>query len=474
MNADNIMKKIAGYIPSVKQPLYRLDLSTKLKWTGIILLLYIFLSFVPVWGIKPPPQASYLLTIQYLLGSKFGSLMTLGIGPIVTAGIILQLLVGSKIIGWDTTKVEDRKKFQTWEKILAVFFCFFEAAAYVTTGALPASGGLTLLVIIEIALGGILVILMDEVVSKWGIGSGVSLFIVAGIATQIVIALISPIPVGCSLYTLSACMPSASNPPVGRIWQFLINLYSNNMTNALIALLPILSTAFIFLLIVYAQSITVDIPLAFSALRGFGRTWSLNFFYTSNIPVILMAALLANFQMMARVGLQPVGNHLCGPLGCFDQNGTPISGFAYFISAPYTLLENLIGGVVQSSEILRAIVYFLIMSLGATLFSIFWVNTSGMDPTSVAEQISAIGMQIPGYRRDPRVIESVLKRYIPPLAVMGGFAVGALAAIADFTHCLVSGTGILLSVTIVYNYYQLLKQENLEEAPSWLRKALGE
>ena len=474
MNSDKLMKTLAKYIPMIKPPLYRLSLKEKLKWTGIILFIYIFLSFIPVWGVKPPSQTSYFMTIQYLLGSRFGSLMTLGIGPIVTAGIILQLLVGSKIIDWDTTKQEDRKKFQTWEKILAVFFVFIEATAYVVAGALPTIHGLAPLVILQIAMGGLLVLLMDEIVSKWGLGSGISLFIVAGIATQIIIRLFSPFPIGCSIHSLSACIPSATNPPAGRVWEFLIELYSNNTSNAVLALIPILSTVLVFFLIVYAQSIRVDIPLAFAALRGFGRTWSLNFFYTSNIPVILMTALLANFQMMARTGLHPVGNYMCGPLGCFDQRGTPISGFAYYVSAPYTLIEDAISGSLTMSEVLRAIVYFVIMSLGAVLFSVFWVNTSGMDPKSVAEQISAIGMQIPGYRRDPRIIEKVLAKYINPLAVMGGFAVGALAAIADFTHCVVSGTGILLTVMIIYNYYQLLRQENLEEAPRWLRKILGE
>jgi len=97
-----------------------------------------------------------------------------------------------------------------------------------------------------------------------------------------------------------------------------------------------------------------------------------------------------------------------------------------------------------------------------------------MDAKSVAGQIESIGMQIPGYRRDPRTIESVLSRYIPQLAVLGGITIGLLAAFADFTGALGTGTGILLTVSIIYNYYEELQQQNLQEAHPLVRKFLGE
>jgi len=474
MNLSSLAEKIAKYIPSVSPPLYRIGFREKLKWTGIILILYIFLSYVPVFGLRLTPQAQYLLTIQHLLGARFGSLLTLGIGPIVTAGIILQLLVGSKVINLDTTKPEGRKKFQTWEKVLAVIFTFIEASAYVLFGPFTTVTILLPLVILQIALGGILVILMDDVVSKWGIGSGISLFIVAGIASQVFIRIFSPFPTGCSILNLSACIPSFSNMPVGLFWQMLLNFYNNNPTNALYAFLPILSTIIIFLIVVYVQSISVDIPLAFSMFRGFGRIWSLKLLYTSNIPVILMWALLANLQFISHLGIQQVeANKFCGPLGCFDSNGNAISGFAYFISPPRGLVADIVEGRINRLEILRAFTYFLLMVVGSTLFSIIWVEVSGMDAKSIAEQLESIGMHIPGYRRDPRVIESVLSKYIPPLAALGGMVVGALAALADWLGAIGSGTGILLSVMIVYNYYELIRNENLEDAPLFVKKLFG-
>jgi preprotein translocase subunit SecY len=97
-----------------------------------------------------------------------------------------------------------------------------------------------------------------------------------------------------------------------------------------------------------------------------------------------------------------------------------------------------------------------------------------MDSASVAEQIDSVGMQIPGYRRDKSVIKSVLDRYIPALAVVGGFCIGVLAAFADFTGAIGTGTGMLLTVMIAYNYYEELRSQRLEEAHPLIRGVFGE
>jgi len=472
MKLSEFGEKFARYIPSINPPLYRLSFREKLKWTSIILILYIFLSYVPVIGLQLTPEAQFFVTIQHLLGARFGSLLTLGIGPIVTAAIIMQLLVGSKIINLDTSKPEGRKKLRAWEKTLAVIFCVVEAIAYVMFGPLTATQALLPLVIFQIALGGFLVILMDDVIAKWGLGSGISLFIVAGISTQIFVGILSPFPPTCSFANLALCIPSPTNLPAGQFWQMLINFYANNPVNAILALIPIISTIIVFIVVVFIQGISVDVPLAFSAFRGFGRSWSLKLLYTSNIPVIFAWAFLANLQMLSRVGATTVGAYTCGPLGCFDANGNAISGFAYYVSPPINIASMLIEGV-NINEILRILTHTSIMVTLATVFSVIWVKTSGMDAKSIAEKLSAIGFQIPGYRRDPRVIEAVLNKYIPPLSVLSGLIVGFLAVIGNLLGAIGGGTGLLLTVMIIYNYYELIRNEDLEGAPELVRKLFG-
>jgi preprotein translocase subunit SecY len=458
--------KIEKFLPAVEKPVLKQTLNKRFTWTGIALALYLLLTHITVFGISSTSELSQQLRfLELVLGSKIGSIMTLGIGPIVTAGILLQLLVGSKIINLDTKTPEGRRKFQTWDKALAIAFCFLEGFAYVIGGILPVpkSIAIQLAVTLQLALGGIIVILLDEIVQKWGFGSGVSLFIVAGVATQIMQNLFSP------FYNPSAF---STGPFVGIIWNFFYFIFSSNTTSAIISILPLISTIIIFLIVVYIQSITISIPLTFTLLRGFGRNWALNLVYTSNIPVILVGALIANFQLLGRIGIDPATN--CGLLGCFDSNNRPISGLVYYLSTP----GNILIGFFQENfftinEIIRIITYVLFFSIGSIIFAKFWVSTSGMDAKSVAEQIESIGMQIPGYRKHPQVIESVLNKYIPQLTVIGGFIVGFLAALADLTGALGTGTGILLSVMIIYNMYQQLERENLEEAHPLIRKFVG-
>jgi len=460
--------KVVKYIPSVEKPTYKQTFNTRLKWTGIALLMYFILSAITVFGLDKAASFEQFRFFEIVLGSKFGSLMTLGIGPIVTAGIILQLLVGSKLIDWDTTKPEEREKFNMWNKFFAVALCFLEAAAFVLAGALPVAGGLGIkvIVILQLAAGAIIVILLDEIVQKWGFGSGISLFIAAGVGSQILIRVLSPFSVACVPGNILSCAPNVANPPTGILWRFIIEIFSANSYQALITILPLISTAIVFILVVYVQNVRIEIPLSFAALRGFGRSWSLKMLYTSNIPVILTAALVANMQLMANIAATPNEAGLsCGLLGCFDlETKQPISGVIYYLTAPRNLLGDIVSMTVTASEIIRAGTYTLFMCIFAMIFSVFWVSTSGMDAASVAEQIEGIGMQIPGYRRDKRIMESVLNRYIPALAVIGGLLVGLFAALADFTGALGTGTGMLLTVMIVYNYYEELSSQRLEEA----------
>ncbi len=500
-------------LPAVASPIQKLTFKAKLKWTGIILIIYYILSQITAYGVDMS-RLQTLALFELLLGARFGSIMSLGIGPIVTASIILQLVVGSKLINWDLRSEQGKIMFQGTQKLFGIALSFVEAAVFVLMGAIPAQAPeLAAVVIVQFALGGILVIFMDELISKWGIGSGISLFIVAGVSSQIIAGALNPFATNCP-GGARICLPSASNPPIGRLPLSVFFIGIGDPLQAFLAIMPLIATVVVFFLVVYVNAIKVEIPLAFGSIRGFGRRWPLKFLYTSNIPVILVAALAANGLLFARSAAQ-AGNPW---FGTFDSQGNPAGGLAYLFTAPqsdalavlmtivglFALLGSLLAtrtnkkpwkitalfgllGVlvwfgmgtasgitsllaVPLSEGMRAVTYALFLIIGSVIFSYFWVATSGMDPRAVAEQIEGTGMQIPGYRSDVRVMEQVLTRYIPPLAIMGGAAVGFLAAFADFTGALGTGTGILLSAMIVYQLYEQLAMEHLQDMHPAMRK----
>lgn len=447
-------------LPGVQKPDKRLNFKQKLKWTGMILLLFFTMGQIIIWGVDLS-AVQHFLFLETVLGSTMGSLVTLGIGPIVTASIILQLLTGSGILKWDTSTHEGKMRFMGTQKILALFFCFFEAIAFVMFGAIPPAGGpvIALALILQLAAGGVLIMLMDEVVSKWGIGSGVSLFIAAGVSKTIIIRSLSFIGEG---------------GPAGAIPSAIMSIMAGRPDGALISIIPVIFTIVVFLFVAYAQSMRVEIPLTMGRIRGFGYRHPLKFIYASNIPVILTSALLANMEIFARM----LSNKGFSIFGIFNAEGQVTGGFLYFISPPRSnTLSNLavstISGVSIPPAALTWITYSLFMIVGSIIFSVFWVSTAGMDSKSVAKQLHNMGLGIPGFRRDIRIIETILDRYILALAVMGGATVGILASFADFTGAFGSGTGILLTVMIIFNLYEQISQQHLEDMNPAVRKFLG-
>ena len=291
-------------IPEVRKPTERkLSFKQKLNWTLLIIVAFFSLSSVPLYGLGANALGQFE-QFSILLGATFGSILSLGIGPIVTASIVLQLLVGSGILKINNTTPEGRAQFQGLQKVLTLFFVLFESLIYIFMGGLSPSQELLgtsvyfplqLFLVLQLILGGYLVVLMDEVVSKWGFGSGVSLFIVAGVSSSVFIRAFSP------LTSAGTFALGSGQGAVGQVWVFFASLIGRNPVGAGLALSAILSTLVIFLVSVYAQSMKVEIPLSFGRVRGHGIRWPLKFLYTSNIPVILTAALIANLQLWARL-----------------------------------------------------------------------------------------------------------------------------------------------------------------------------
>jgi preprotein translocase subunit SecY len=437
-------QSLLSILPEVKGPLQKkLSFKEKLKWTLIILVIFFVLGLIPLIGLGNNALSQFEF-LSIVLAASFGSLISLGIGPIVTASIVLQLLNGSGIINFDTTTHEGKKRFQGTQKLLAMFFIIFEAFIFVFLGGLsPVLGFSPLLLVLQLIVGGFLIMLMDEVVSKWGFGSGLSLFIAAGVSQQIFVQ------------TFSWTIPEGSVYTVGAFWRFLQALFTDpNFVVAGGALFSILATLFVFGLAVYAQSMKVEIPLSFGRIRGHGIRWPLNFLYTSNIPVILVAALMANIQLGAQF---------------FAGGNTTIT---QLFLAP-NMLEALITSSITFGMLMRALFYTVFMMLGAAVFSAFWVTSAGMDSKSQAKQMLASGLQVPGFRRDKRILERMLDRYIWPLAITGGLAVGLLAAFADLSGALSRGTGILLTVMIIYKLYEEVAQQHMMDMNPMMRKFMG-
>jgi preprotein translocase subunit SecY len=494
------------------------------------LLLYFILSNIPLFGLSKASIDIFSAYRAFFAGS-FGTLMLLGIGPIVTASIVLQLLVGSQIIKLNLSDPRDQAIYQGTQKALVFIMVVVEALPQVLGGyllpdadlasALGLSMGIiSLLIFIQVFIGGSLIVYMDEVVSKWGVGSGVGLFIVAGISQQLVTGVINPALGDAGL-------------PVGIIPKW-IDIFSKGLisfdtiftaeglrfimiTGGILALI---STIMIILLVVLVESTRVEIPLAHSRVRGARGRFPVKLVYASVLPMILVRAIQANIEMMGALlagrigtvttasvtgqGVTTVYTGYSSLLGNFisearfdaitgaamsGSSPQPVSGLMYYLSpiyGPSDWIPSMVaqtGGMVElgfspiagHQILLHVLADSAFLIIGGVLFAIFWIETTGMGPKSVAAKIHNSGLQVPGYRRNPASIEKLMERYIPKVTVIGGVIIGILTVVASLLGTLggAGGTGLLLAVSIVYRLYEQIASEQIQEMYPMMQKFFG-
>ncbi|MFC5972590.1 preprotein translocase subunit SecY [Halomarina salina] len=476
-------------MPTVARPEGHVPFKRKLTWTGGVLVLYFFLTNVLLFGLQGQGSDAFGQFRTILAGGQ-GSILQLGIGPIVTASIVLQLLGGADLLGLDTNDPRDQALYQGLQKLLVVVMIFLTGIPLVFLGGfLPASPQLaqqfgvsqfviSCLIFAQIAVGGILILFMDEVISKWGVGSGVGLFIVAGVSQALVGGFFGWSGLTNRTGFLEAwyniLTGSATTPPLFSMegLQFLIGSGGGQ-------LLALFTTLLIFGIVVYAESVRVEIPLSHAKVRGARGRFPVKLIYASVLPMILVRALQANIQFLGRILYSQMGEGMPNWLGVYAQsNGqlTPTGGLFYYF-APIYSPQGWVNAIQTNTVdiLIRISVDLTFMVIGGAIFAVFWVETSGMGPDATAKQIQNSGMQIPGFRKSPKVMEKVLERYIPQVTVIGGALVGLLAVAANMLGTIgaVSGTGLLLTVSITYKLYEEIAEEQLMEMHPMMRQVFG-
>ncbi len=267
------------------------------------------MSNIPLYGIEQTGSVDYFYWMRVILASQRGRLTEFGIGPIVTAGLVMQLLVGSKIINVDMTDPVERGLFSGVQKVMAVLLTIAQAIAYLLGNAFgenlePVA---QIMIFVQLLFATMILMLMDEMIQKgWGLGSGVSLFIGANVAGQIVYNAFSFFP------DPNATEGSAAS---GAIIAFFQSIFSGgekiSMFNVFFResnqpdMLGVITTIVIFLIVVWFESMRIEIPLSYKGYSGFKGKYPMKLMYVSNIPVILSQALYTNVLFFAQLMAGP-------------------------------------------------------------------------------------------------------------------------------------------------------------------------
>jgi len=390
--------------------------------------------------------------------------MELGISPIVTSGLVMQLLAGSRIIEVNYNVKEDRALFNGAQKLIGILITIGEAIAYVVSGMYGDLGtlgaGNAILIITQLFVAGLIVLTLDELLQKgYGLGSGISLFIATNICETIIWKAFSPTTLNTgrgtefegAVIALFHLMITRSD----KLRAFKEALYRQNLPN----LTNLLATVLIFVIVIYFQGWRVDLPVKYQKYRGQAGTYPIKLFYTSNMPIILQTALVSNLYFVSQLlyNRAPT-NILVRLLGKWqDTEGggptIPVGGIAYYISPPTSFAEIIY-------DPFHAVFYLVFILTACALFSKTWIEVSGASARDVAKQLRDNQMVMKGHR-DSALIH-VLNRYIPTAAAFGGMCIGALSVIADFMGAIGTGTGILLSVTIIFQFYEAFVKEQQE------------
>jgi len=462
-----VVKKVSAYIPQVEKPKKKIGLSEKFIWCGIALFAYLVMGQIPLFGVTDSPKFDFLAFARVIFAAQQGTLLELGIGPIVTAGLLMQLLKGSELIKLNFKDPDDRSLFTSATKIVTIIVIVAEGSLYGVSvyGHLLASPSLIPILVAQLVGSSLVVMYLDETIQKgWGLGSGISLFIMAGVAQGIMWSVFSPIP--------------AQDGPVGVVPFIIDSAIHGDLSNALFrsgqlpSIFGLIVTSLVLLALVYVQGIHVDIPIVSTKYRGFTAVYPIKLLYTSNIPVILASALLANAIFIGQMlwanynpeNANPFFNYIFQ----FDPQSSqsPTGGILYYITAPRTFEHAL-------QDPIRTFVYIIFWTGIVTVFGRLWVELGGLSPKSAAKNLLDADVQVPGFRRTQSSVQTLLNKYIPAVTIAGGILIGLLAAVSNVLSVFGTGIGILLMVDILVNYYNLLIREQVDVHMPKLAALLG-
>ena len=458
-------------IPMVERPKRHVPLETRLLLTFAILILYFAMGNIPLFGLSPEAIDLFGRWRALFAGQRF-SLSAVGIMPIINASLILQILAGPKIMKLDLTNPEDQAFYLNMQKLLVLCFVLFTSFTYVRGFYMPnqdiasqlgvSPRFISCLLFLQVFFGGMLIYYMEEVVSKWGICSGVGLFIVANISHQIITGLISLIhdAGGWAVGVIPGWIEIAKQvEPYEMSEAGMVFLFEHHF-------IALITTIALFFLVVYlvCARIEIRIPGYLKRRASRGRVKFpiklAHFSYAIVVPLVFF-----NLGMALQAGIQALGrvlySHGTTILGVYDETGTAVSGLMYYLSPIYGLMDwfpPLMSVPHAGWQIaVRAVANLTIVVIGAMIIALLWLKLSpGLETRDIRAMVRDSGLPIYGHSRGLKVIKRAVERYTIKIAMMGCGLLSALLVIANMFGTLgaVSVLYLTVAVIVIYGIYE--------------------
>lgn len=449
----------------VKSPARTVTFHERFIWTTLAILIYLVSSQVPLFGIISNDSADPLQWMRVMMASNRGTLMDLGISPVVTSSMIMQFLTISEIIKVDWAIKEDKELHNAMQRLISLIMTVGQAFVQVYTGfyGSPQSLGTTycLLLVMQLIFSGIIIILLDELLQKgYGLGNGVNLFIAANVCESIVWKAFSPkvfftgrgVEFEGSVIAFFHLLVVRRNKFAALYEAF----FRQNLPN----LFSLVSTVSLFALVIYLQGVRVELPTESSQVRGHVGKFPIKLLYTSTMPVIIQNYIVGHFSTVSSFLYKRWPQFLVVRiLGTWKNSRAgrymPVSGVSYYLTAPESFMDGL-------RHPLHFVVYLAIMFSTSALLSTSWLEINDLSAEKAAQKLKDAKMRLKGVRETSTA--SVLSKYIPTAAFLGGFFTSLVVVMSSLFDTIGSGTNIFLATSIVNQYLEMFAKESARKS----------
>jgi protein transport protein SEC61 subunit alpha len=460
------IKPVLNLMPSVPKPPRDVEITKRLAYTASALALYLVCTLTPLYGVRKIVRQDPMYHLRLLTASSKFTLMELGISPIVSSGMILQVVSGFGLITRDQTKPESMALFDAGQKLAGLLMTAFQATTALFTGQYGSRddvgvfGGFC--IFFQLIAAAVVVILLDELLQNgYGIGSGISLFIATNICEQIVWRLFSTETYHCgrgneyegALIAVFHLL-IVRKDKLRAIREAMFRSHLPNLSN-------VFSTLLIFLVVILFEHIKINVGLMTTVSRQEPKPFEIKLFYTSTTPIIVQSTVISQICTFSKIINSHWPDSLITKLlgvwrspeqGLGDDWQMPVSGLVYYLQAPRSIKHTL-------TDPLHTLVYLVICLASAGIIAYYYISIGGQSAADVAKSLKTQHLTLKGHREDQKAIERKLNKLIPTAAALGGVLTGLLSFVADFLGAFGSGTGIILAVSIIYQFAEDLGKE---------------
>jgi len=459
------VKPFVPLLPQIRSPIRNPSLKEKFVWTAVAILIYLLASQVPLFGIIVNDSRDPFGWMRMMMASNRGTLMDLGISPVVTSSMAMQVINGLSLIRPNYAIKEDKMLVDSLQKLVAIILTIGQAIVQISSGfyGAPKDIGMWYCIILfaQLLVSGIIIILLDELLQKdYGLGNGVNLFIMTNVCERIIWNAISP----KVFFTgrgveFEGCLIAAVHLLFARKNK-LAALYELFFRQNLPNMFSFIATVLMFCFVVYIQSLRVEIPIISTKFKGVASAYPISLLYTSTSPIIIQSYIVSNCTTISRLlyGWYP-HNLIVRLLGVWEvrpvYGSVPVAGLSYFIFPPHSFSDAL-------SRPFYFAIYVFVMLSSAGLLSRAWLDSHDDNSESVYKRIKKQDMQLKGVREASAVAK--LDEYIPVAAFLGGVVTSAIIVLCDIASTMGSGNNIFLAASIINQYMKLMAKESARKS----------